>query len=237
MNKTINKLTNGASFHESLADKWSACYESGGFRRRIAHFDYLLRTIVQPGDLWLDAGCGSGNLARLIALHGAKVIAVDASPKMIENAKYESIDFRSSVTYMLLDTIEVLDFESCYFDKILCSSVIEYVEDPERSLGELFRVIRPDGILVISVPNRFSVIRLAQKIVRILSQIFGRNYYQYLSVSKNDYCFADIQRLLREIGFLVEKVEFFDPILPAVISRLSLGSLFIIIARKPPANT
>lgn len=235
MDEKIKILAEGARFHESLASNWSACYESGGFRRRITFFESLLKKFAQPDDLWLDAGCGSGRLSRLIGLLGAHVFAVDGSPRMIENAKKESIDLCESgrITYKLVGTIEILDFESCSFDKILCSSVIEYVENPEKAIGELFRVIRPDGILIVSVPNRLSLIRLAQQLIRNVSQIFGKNYYQYLSVSKNVYCLVDIRRLLEKIGFVVEMVEYFDPILPAFFSRLSLGSLFIIIARRP----
>ncbi len=234
MNDKIEIFTDGARFHESLANKWSNCYESGGFRRRIMFFDSLLKKTVRPNDLWLDAGCGTGSLSRLIRLFGANVVAVDGSPTMIENAKKESIgDLGERITYKLVDTIETLDFESCSFDKILCSSVIEYIDDPEKAICELFRVIRPDGILIVSVPNRFSLIRLAQKFIRNIFQISGKDYYQYLSFSKNVYYLADIKRLLNKVGFVMETVKFFDPILPNFMSLLYFGSLFIIIARMP----
>jgi 2-polyprenyl-6-hydroxyphenyl methylase/3-demethylubiquinone-9 3-methyltransferase len=132
-----------------------------------------------------------------------------------------------------VDTIETLDFQSSSFDNALCSSVIEYVENPEQALCELFRVIRSDGLLVLSVPNRLSIIRLVQKYLRRACKVFGKDAYLYLSVSKNDYSSADILSLLNRVGFVVETVQLFDPILPALIRRIPLGSLVVITARKP----
>lgn len=231
--KKAESITKGARFHESLASNWSIAYESGGFKRRIIFFEYLLTKIVLPDSLWLDAGCGSGRLSRVIKLLGGQVVAVDGSPKMIEYAQKESMDFGDSINYKLVNTIEVMDFQPNSFDNVLCSSVIEYIDQPEKALCEFFRIIRSDGLLLVSVPNRFSLIRLTQKGVRILFKLFGKDIYQYLLFSKNDYSLAEIRSLLNQTGFVIERVELFDPILPACFSRFFVGSLFVITARKP----
>jgi len=231
--KKAEAITEGVRFHEPLANNWSASYETGGFRRRIVFFESLLKKYVRAGDIWLDAGCGSGRLSRVIRLLGAQVVAVDGSPRMIETAKNESIGLDDNMTYTHMDTIEVLDFQSDSFDSALCSSVIEYVEQPEKAIYELFRVIRPSGILLISVPNRFSPIRLAQKLARKVCKVFGKDVFQYISVSKHAYSSDEIRRLLQKIGFVVDRVEFFDPILPDFMYSCSLGSLFVITAHKP----
>ena len=168
-----------------------------------------------------------------MCLKGVQVIAVDGSPKMIECAKNESIALSDNVTYKLIDTIETLDFQSSSFDHALCSSVIEYLEKPEQALCELFRVIRPCGVLVFSVPNRLSIIRLVQKLLRRAYKVFGKDAFPYLSVSKNEYSSAEILSLLDKVGFVLEDVQIFDPILPIFTSKFSLGSLFVITARKP----
>ncbi len=227
------KLSQGSRFHDSLAKNWNDKYDSGGFKDRIIFFELLLQNFIRTADLWLDAGCGTGTLSRMMCLKGVQVIAVDGSPKMIECAKNESIALSGNITYKLVDTIETLDFQSSSFDHALCSSVIEYVENPEQALCELFRVIRPSGILIVSVPNRLSIIRLVQKLLRIACKVFGKDAYPYLSVSKNEYSSAEIKSLLNKVGFVVEDVQIFDPILPAFTSKLYLGSLFVITVRKP----
>jgi SAM-dependent methyltransferase len=72
----------------------------------------------------------------------------------------------TSVTGLELDTAEnragkqadvfysgtTLPFESASFDSVLCNQVLEHVPSPEAFLAELIRVLRPDGILVLSVP-------------------------------------------------------------------------------------
>jgi 2-polyprenyl-6-hydroxyphenyl methylase/3-demethylubiquinone-9 3-methyltransferase len=225
-------LAQGAEFHESLARGWSAGYESGGFKRRIAVFESLLQTLVQPGELWLDAGCGSGRLARIVARLGARVVAVDGSPSMIECAQRESQALDDNISYQQVATIEALEFPDSHFDKLLCSSVLEYLEKPEQALAEFSRLLRPGGVLLVSVPNRYSPIRLAQLLIRNSLKWFGKNFYPYLAVSKNSYSQAAINQLLDKTGFSVQAINYFDPLLPATISRFFLGSLIILTCQR-----
>lgn len=230
------RLAEGAKFHEALASAWSSSYEAGGFKRRIAFFEALLEQHVRAGELWLDAGCGSGRLARAVTQFGARVVAIDGSPAMIDCARSESVGFENAVSYKLIDTIETLDFPPSSFDKALSSSVLEYVDDPKKALSELFKVIKPGGILIVSVPNRFSLVRLGQQALRAFLRVLGRDPFPYLAVSKNDYSRLGLECMVRDIGFGVEGVGTFDPMLPEFIARNGLGSLFVATLRKPAAD-
>ncbi|MDQ4018790.1 MAG: class I SAM-dependent methyltransferase [Actinomycetota bacterium] len=100
----------------------------------------------------LDAGCGVGWGSTLLAGAGAEsVVAVDISPVAIEAARErdgaEAVDFR-------VGDLEDLPLEDDSVDVVVCFEAIEHVYRPAVALDELRRVLRPDGILVISSPNR-----------------------------------------------------------------------------------
>jgi ubiquinone/menaquinone biosynthesis C-methylase UbiE len=226
-------MSDGALFHDNLAEGWSAAYESGGFRRRIEFFNSHLKELVKPGDWWLDAGCGSGILARELSLLGARVIAVDGSPKMIECAHRETGERSGSITYKHAWTIETLEDPAGRYNGVLCSSVVEYLENPEKTLSEFFRVLQPGGYLVISVPNRWSLVRLIQKILRLIANCFQKDYFPYLKVSRNEFSSLKIAANLSKFGFFVDRIDNFEPVLSPFIGKLSLGALWVVIARKP----
>jgi SAM-dependent methyltransferase len=96
----------------------------------------------------LDAGCGVGYGTRLLADHGpARLVGVDISAEALAHAPAE-------VAELVEADLRELPFEPDSFDVAVCFEVIEHVQDHERVLDELRRVVRPGGTLLISSPNR-----------------------------------------------------------------------------------
>src|SRR5437868_6913477 len=77
-------------------------------------------------------------------------------------------------------SIEKLPFHSDSFDGILCSSVLEYVCDPGACIQEFGRVLRPRGVLLISVPNAWSIVRQALRLAHSSTRFFGQAWLEYL---------------------------------------------------------
>ncbi len=99
----------------------------------------------------LDAGCGVGYGAEMLNRAGAsEVVAIDNSQAALELAKSA---VSAGVTLELGDVRDV-DHGDGSFDVVVCFEVIEHVEEPDRVLDELTRLLRPDGLLLISSPNR-----------------------------------------------------------------------------------
>jgi len=228
----ITNITAGSAFHERLAESWSSGYAAGSFLRRLRFLKQRLDGLVRPGALWLDAGCGSGVVAREIATHGANVIAVDASPKMLTQARHDKHPTAGSIKYQLIDSVESLPFDDGVADGVLCSSVLEYVENPDSALREFFRVLRPNGLLIVSVPNRRSVIRMAQQAVRRIGRLGGATLFDYLSVSRHAYSRRSIREVLHRSGFAVEDTALFSPVQPRILTPLGLGALWVVVARR-----
>ncbi len=99
----------------------------------------------------LDLGCGTGYGARLMAETASEVIAADVSPEAIHYAR-ENFS-AAHLHYMLTDATH-LSFASNSFDVVLCFEVIEHLTRQESLLKEIQRVLKSDGILIVSTPNR-----------------------------------------------------------------------------------
>lgn len=221
----------GARFHDELAASWTSAYESGSFNRRLRFFLPYLDRVVDQGSRWLDAGCGSGVMARQLAMRGAHVTALDASPAMIAQGR-NTQPANSQIDFQLVETIESLPFPDGAMNGILCSSVLEYVDEPRAALQEFSRVLAPGGMAVITVPNRWSLIRSGQAIARGCGKLLGRSWFSYLGVSKQSFAAQELGRLLSDSGFVVEEIAGFSPFIPKVLVPLRMGALWLAVARR-----
>jgi SAM-dependent methyltransferase len=116
---------------------------------------------VSPGDLVLDLGCGFGRHAYEFARRGASVVAVDygfdevAQVRATFGAMGEAGELDLEVTRIgaLQADALALPFADGTFDRVLCSEVLEHIEDDEGAMAELARVLRPGGTMAITVPR------------------------------------------------------------------------------------
>jgi len=106
---------------------------------------------VAAGRSVLDVGCGTGYGAQILANAGAlKVIGVDVAADVVEMAGRE---YRSDRLAFVCADAARLPFEDASFDLAVCFEVIEHLPMEAGVMDELRRVLRPDGIALISSPN------------------------------------------------------------------------------------
>jgi SAM-dependent methyltransferase len=99
----------------------------------------------------LDAACGTGYGANILAGAGAKsVVGIDRAEHVIEFASRQA---HTPATFRVADLLD-LPFPDNTFDVVICFEAIEHVATPERALDELRRVLEPNGVLAVSSPNR-----------------------------------------------------------------------------------
>jgi ubiquinone/menaquinone biosynthesis C-methylase UbiE len=109
----------------------------------------------------LDVGCGPGSYSEWLIAHGAEVVAIDFSTKMIELARKR---LPRSVKIHLADVGKPLDFLSdCSFDLVLAPLVLDCVKDWNRLFAEFNRLLCDQGLLVISICHPFTEYLLRSK--------------------------------------------------------------------------
>lgn len=101
----------------------------------------------------LDVGCGGGLLAEPLARLGAKVTAIDASEETIAVAKDHAKASRLSIHYVMT-SVEELAKQKKTYDVITALEVAEHVADMESFLTGLKKLLKPNGLLVMSTLNR-----------------------------------------------------------------------------------
>lgn len=112
---------------------------------------YWWATGLVSGKDVLDAACGTGYGANILAGAGAAtVVGIDRAAHVIEFARRQASKSAEFRVGNLLD----LPFPDRTFDVATCFEAIEHVETPETVLDELRRVLKLDGVLAISSPNR-----------------------------------------------------------------------------------
>ncbi len=120
-----------------------------GFKRRVR---YLFRALdFQPTDRVLDAGCGRGFFMKYVTeLAPCRYFGVDLDFEHLEIALRQNRARGASVARSL---IEPLPFADDTFDKIIFSEVLEHLPDDWGGLNEIKRVLKPGGLLFLTVPN------------------------------------------------------------------------------------
>ena len=99
----------------------------------------------------LDVGCGSGKLLATLREHGWEVYGVDFSPVAVEYAKsQDGLNVR-------LGNLFQAGYQDEFFDVVMFNHSLEHIYNPLETLKEAHRIMKPSGLLLISIPNAGSL--------------------------------------------------------------------------------
>lgn len=97
----------------------------------------------------LDIGAGTGRLAVYLQNRGADVTALDVSEKMLEIVKRKNKKVKT-----VIGNAESLPFDDNYFDIAVAAFLIVHLKDPAKFFDEVYRVLKDDGIFVVTNINQ-----------------------------------------------------------------------------------
>jgi ubiquinone/menaquinone biosynthesis C-methylase UbiE len=136
------------SAREPDVHQWGTAPDFQGPRHELRE-ELLLRELsaAEPGPDVLDVGAGSGTFSNRLSARGFDVTSTDITDEALGVLRE-----RVSGTVERADAV-ALPFEDDSFDAVVLAEVLEHLEDDEGALAEAARVLRPKGVLGISVPR------------------------------------------------------------------------------------
>lgn len=168
-------MTHVTSFDKSWKKTFSTSAQGGGEDYRVSlssskeglegykkYFVEYFRPYIQRNNSRtriLDIGSGPGTYTELLAKEGFQAQGVDYSQEMVEVAKKRT---NNAIPFSVAD-IYHLPFKDNSFDIVICFAVFQTVEDCDRALAEIFRVLKPRGVIIITTLNRFSLLSILSR--------------------------------------------------------------------------
>jgi ubiquinone/menaquinone biosynthesis C-methylase UbiE len=167
------KLYNKDYFSNSSITKWKENLHKVERSYRISLIESKLKI---NKDRFLDMGCGEGYVLNDAYQHGFDVYGVDIANNIVNKKPH--------ITFYNKNIFEV-NFPDNFFSAIYMDSVLEHIEDPIRILNELYRILKPGGVILIIVPNEDSQMNELKKILYRIT--FKGNKYSKIKPFKPPY--------------------------------------------------
>lgn len=233
-----------AIFYDLFWDAWHQRHRN--YLKFLYHFDEnsrLNRIISQLRHLRsnsfndveaLELGCGRGRLATLLDQKGFTVTGIDLAEATIHklNKKYPSINFLSGDVFTM--NLESMENQ---FDLIVSSEVFEHIGILNRSrfVDIIYRLLKKDGIAIITTPNKQEMINLHLDTEQIIDDWVGkeeleRYFSKKLKICSSEttgYCFRS--RLLNTLWKLTPIANFF---VDRIYAKAGNGKYLVLVVRK-----
>lgn len=139
---------------------------------------------VGPGRRVLDVASGVGQDANALAARGAFAVAAEPSARMLGLARLVAPSDRSRCAFGVRGWADALPFATGSFDAVLCKGAIDHFDAPLAAIGEMARVTRLDGRVVLAIANFDSLACRAARRIDTLRETWlahpprpGRRHY------------------------------------------------------------
>lgn len=178
------------NYFQELAGKYDAWFHTPHGQYVYKYENQMINRLLDlPPDAYvLDVGCGTGIYTQELLAKGARqVVGIDISPEMLAIAQYKTSTFGERVSFQEADAAQ-LPFPDDYFDVVISITAMEFFKEPDRSLQDMYRVLRPGGHMVVATLNKSSLWAAQRRLKACLAKtIFS---------SAKFYSIADIRRMM-----------------------------------------
>lgn len=160
--------------------------------------------LLNQGERLLDVGCGSGTLGYFVKKlkRYKEVYGIDLFEKALKIAKKRGLLIKK----VDLDKSR-FPFKRNYFDAATCLDVLEHLIDPRKTIKEIHRVLKTNGILIISTPNMRYWHHLLTLVFKGRFPKTSADTRRYNGGHLHYFTYKDIEELLKTNGFTTLKKQ------------------------------
>lgn len=161
------------TYFQCQASSWQEVYTSGGVQAEIlrdrhsAVLTWIDALALAPGARVLEIGCGTGFLAMALAQRGFRVEAIDSAEAMIDLARQHARGSGTTAARLSFQVGDVyaLAYQDASFDLVIAIGVLPWLERAELAVGEMARVTKPGGSLLLTTANRAGLASLLDPLI------------------------------------------------------------------------
>lgn len=158
MKDTTQDARHYGEFYEELGRKYPESALVHGYRGPNSRYWNVwreLRPLARRGAHLLDVGCSDGVYTVPFCAQGGTAVGIDISPTLVARARARAGALGARCRFLAADieAPDVADTLGETFDVALLSEVLEHLRAPERALRNLHRLLRPDGVLLLTAPT------------------------------------------------------------------------------------
>lgn len=195
--------------HLSAVEKWWLMkFQSDFERNRLSVIDGLIPNTRVPLKA-LDVGCAIGVFTNLLHQKGYEALGIDTNKRLLTFAK----NTYPRCTFKLVNALH-LDLAPSSFDFVLVLELIEHLDNPYKLLGNIHQVLKDDGVILLSTPNRLSLEGARGAVMERAARI---NWNAWDAEHTHVFTSIEITQLLMRF-FKIEKVVgyYYVPMIPCM---------------------
>jgi ubiquinone/menaquinone biosynthesis C-methylase UbiE len=155
-------------------DRYRAIYQemNPGYKHSGSIYEGLVKRCLNPEARVLDAGCGRGGVIELYTERVRQTVGLDTD--------LSSLQEHRCLKQRVVGSLANMPFPGEFFDVVLCSWVVEHLEEPEAVFREMARVLKKRGYLLLLTPNAWGYVILVNRLIPaplhrwLVRAIYGR---------------------------------------------------------------
>jgi 2-polyprenyl-3-methyl-5-hydroxy-6-metoxy-1,4-benzoquinol methylase len=124
-----------------------------GTKKELPTAAFLFGLEIGPEDTVVDVGCGFGEACVAAGERGVEVIGIDIEPELIDRVRKRMLSVPARSFRGVVNDAHVLPLADATASVVICTEVLEHVDDPSAVLAELVRIGRPGAQYLITVPD------------------------------------------------------------------------------------